>query len=71
MLVFFSWFVITLFVALEVISTDAGIIALSIIIGAILVSSTIEEQMSAFISTIKEQIETRQDIKDKDDSKRE
>ena len=60
--VFFLWFVITLLVALEaleVISTDAGIIALSIIIGAILVSSTIEEQ-----------IKTRQNSKDKDDSKR-
>lgn len=60
--VFFLWFVITLLVALEaleVISTDAGIIALSIIIGAILVSSTIEEQ-----------IKTQQNSKDKDDSKR-
>lgn len=60
--VFFLWFVITLLVALEaleVISTDAGIIALSIIIGAILVSSTIEEQ-----------IKIRQNSKDKDDSKR-
>ena len=75
MQVFFLCSVITLLVALEaleVISTDAGIIALSIIIGAILVSSTIEKQMSAFISTIKEQMETRQnnDSKDKDDSKR-
>ena len=73
MQVFFLWFVITLLVALEaleVISTDAGIIALSIIIGAILVGSTIEEQMSAFNSTIEEQIKTRQNSKDKDDSKR-
>ena len=41
------------------ISTDAGIIALSIILAAVLVRSSIEELMSAFISTIKEQMKTR------------
>ena len=66
------FFFFALLAEIKLISWDAAIISMSIMLAASLVSSTIEEKMSAFISTIKEQMETRQnsDSKDENDNER-
>ncbi len=51
----------------EIFSWDAVLISASIIVAACIIGSTIEEQMTAFISTIKEQMETRQNSDSKDE----
>ena len=70
--VFLSSFVLGSLAGIKFISWDVAIISMSIMLAASLVSSTIEEKMSAFISTIKEQMETRQnsDSKDEKDNER-
>lgn len=56
----------------DLFSWDAVLISVSIIIAACIIGSTIEEKMTAFISIIKKQMETRQnnDSKDENDNKR-
>ncbi len=56
----------------ELFSWDAVLISVSIIIAACIIGSTIEEKMTAFISIIKKQMETRQnnDSKNENDNKR-
>ena len=57
---------------IKLISWDAAIISMAIIFSALVLSFTIAEKMSAFISTIKEQMKTRQnnDSKDENDNER-
>ena len=52
----------------KLISWDVAIISMSIILAAVILSLTIEEKMSAFISAIKKQMETRQNIDGKDEN---
>ena len=65
-------FFFALLAEIKLISWDAAIISMTIILAACILSLTIEEKMSAFISTIKKQMETRQnnDGKDENDNER-
>ena len=53
----------------EIFSWDAVLISVSIIVAACIIGSTIEEKMTAFISTIKKQMETQQDENDTDNKR--
>lgn len=66
------FFFFALLAEIKLISWDATIISMTIILAACILSSTIEEKMSAFIATIKKQMETRQnnDGKDENDNER-
>ena len=66
------FFFFALLAEIKLISWDAAIISMTIILAACILSLTIEEKMSAFISTIKKQMETRQnnDGKDENDNER-
>ena len=54
----------------ELFSWDAVLISVSIIIAACIIGSTIEEKMTAFISIIKKQMETRQNNDSKNENKK-
>ena len=62
-IVFLLSLLFALLAEIKLISWDTAIISMSIILAAVILSLTIEEKMSAFISAIKEQIETRQNGK--------
>lgn len=70
MVEFFFSLLFALLAEIKLISWDTAIISMSIILAAVILSLTIEEKMSAFISAIKEQMETRQNGKDENDNER-